>query len=86
MLNFGACPGGEQARHDGLMPATGSAQQGRAALGITGVHIETQVGIGLGRVESQILKVVCFQFVDKPNAAPFLAQIDNYPTAFGCQM
>jgi hypothetical protein len=50
---------------------------------LPGIRIETEVCIGINCVEAQILQVIGFEFIDKPDTAAFLPQVNDYAAFFG---
>lgn len=44
---------------------------------LPGVGVKSEVCIGINRIESHILQVIGFQFVDESDSAPLLPQIDH---------
>ena len=49
---------------------------------IAGIGREAEAAIGLYRVEAGILQFVCLQFIDQPDAAAFLRQVQQYASGF----
>jgi hypothetical protein len=50
---------------------------------VPGIHFEAEVGIGGGGIETFVLEVVGFKFVDEANAPAFLPKVDHDATLFG---
>jgi len=52
-------------------------QRRRRKIVVAGIRRESESPIRLDRIESFILQLVCFQFIDQTDAAAFLRQIEN---------
>lgn len=69
--------------HEFHLPDTQVFEHRDGRFVLAGIGVETEVGIGVNRVETLILQVVRFEFIDQANTAPFLPEVNHHAASFG---